>query len=209
MIRSRRVSLWAQRTLRFVRYATALLISFGLARAWAMDGTTEPPPQARTAPTLQITRTEGPSNVVWGFFEPTAGHRVARLQVATLLKEYGKQGVFRVAWKPRVALTGFELRVTDTSAWPAVAPQLADILESLRAGREGVRLADVVVIFEDTGARFAAARAEIATAGDLQLRQAEVAGGGRRDVLLHLRGPRAGQVEFSGNIPVSPSVPES
>ncbi|MBX3737117.1 MAG: hypothetical protein KF715_10530 [Candidatus Didemnitutus sp.] len=158
---------------------------------------------------MQITRTEGPSHIVWGFFEPTAGHRVARLQVATLLKEYGKQGVFRVAWKPRVALTGVELRVTDTSAWPVVAPQLADILESLRAGREGARLADVVVIFEDTGARFAAARAEIASAGDLYLRQVEMAGGGRKDVWLHLRGAHAGQIEFFSNIPVSTPVPES
>lgn len=173
------------------------------------EGTTEAPAAATTAPVLQITRTDGPSNIVWGFFEPAEGHRVARLQVATLLKEYGKQGVFRVAWKPRVALTGIELRVADTTAWPTVAPQLAGILESLRAGKEGTRLADVVVIFEDSGARFSAARAEIAATGDLQLRQAEVAGGGRKDVLLHLRGPRAGQIEFSSNIPVSPSVPES
>ena len=70
------------------------------------------------SPTMAVTMTreDGPQNVRVGFFNEANGWRVGRLQIGKMTLDYRRQGVFRVAWKPQVVLTGVTLQITDRAA---------------------------------------------------------------------------------------------
>lgn len=152
---------------------------------------------------VEIGQRAGPENLVFGFFEPESGRRIARLQVARVRLDYGKHGLFRVAWKARPLLSGVELRIDDEAAWPAVAGQLADVLRQM-SGAAGALLRDVVVVRPDETARIVAAEAEFTPAQQLVLPRAKLADEAERRVVLSLRGPQAGQFQFL-DLQVSPS----
>lgn len=151
----------------------------------------------------RVTRTEGPTNVVYGFFHPDSGERVARLQIGKITRDYGKQGVFRVAWKARPALNGFELRVADAAAWPAVASQLADLLREFSTVG-GLVINQVSLELGPNEPRIAAAAAEFGPQGELILSVARVGDDEHRRVVVPLRGARAGAAEIS---PIDPTLP--
>lgn len=144
----------------------------------------------------RVTRTEGPTNIVYGFFHPDSGERVARLQIGKITRDYGKQGVFRVAWKARPVLSGFELRVADAAAWPAVASQLADLLREFST-LGGLVINDVSLELGPTEPRIVASAAEFGPQGELILRVARVGDDEQRRVVVPLRGARAGFAEIS------------
>lgn len=152
---------------------------------------------------VEIGQRTGPENLVYGFFEPASGRRIARLQVARVRLDYGKHGLFRVAWKARPLLSGVELRIDDEVAWPAVAGQLADVLRQM-SGAAGALLRDVVIVRPDETARIVAAEAEFTPAQQFVLPRAKLADETERRVVLSLRGPQAGQFQFL-DLQVSPS----
>lgn len=143
----------------------------------------------------RVTRTEGPTNVVYGFFHPESGERVARLQIGKITRDYGKQGVFRVAWKARPMLNDFELRVADAAAWPAVASQLADLLREFST-IGGLVINRVSLELGPTEPRIVASTAEFGPQGELILPVAQVGEEENRRVVVPLRGPRAGFAEI-------------
>lgn len=153
----------------------------------------------------RVTRTEGPTNVVYGFFHPDSGERVARLQIGGIRRDYGKQGVFRVAWKARPSLNDFELRVADASAWPAVASQLADLLREFTT-IGGLVINRVVLELGPTAPRIIAAAAEFGPQGELILPVARVGDDENRRVVLPLRGAGAGVPQVSSVNPLVPSA---
>ena len=152
---------------------------------------------ASSAPLInpRVTRTEGPTNIVYGFFHPDSGERVARLQIGKITRDYGKQGVFRVAWKARPVLNDFELRVTDASAWPAVASQLADLLREFST-IGGLVINGVSLELGPTEPRITAPSASFGADGELILPAARVGEDENRRVVLPLRGARAGFAEI-------------
>lgn len=147
---------------------------------------------------LQVGRTTGPEKLVYGFFAPATGERVARLQIDRVNLEYGKHGVFRVAWKARAVLRNVELRIDDEAAFPAAIEQLAQALNGL-AGTEGVILRDIVIVRPGTAPRIEAATGELTRAGELILPAARLSDGSTASVRLALRGPQAGTLQFSSH----------
>ena len=139
----------------------------------------------------RISRTDGPTHVVYGFFHPDTGERVARLQIGKITREFGKQGVFRVAWKARPVLNDFQLTVSDATAWPAVAGQLADLLTEL-SSPAGIAIHRVTLELAPGQAPITAPAAEWTDAGAILLPHA-LRGTEKTDrVVLPLRGASAG-----------------
>lgn len=151
---------------------------------------------AGEAPAMRprLSRTDGPSNVVYGLFDAQSGERVARLKIGRVLLDYGKQGMFRVAWKPRVLLQGVELDILDTTAWPAASGQLAGILDDL-AGRGVVMMRAVRIRgLPGQAAEVTAASADYRTHQALQLHEVALGGQGSAGAWLALSGPEAGSL---------------
>jgi len=155
---------------------------------------------------LQVGRHTGPEKLVYGFFHPTTGERVARLQIERVNLEYGKHGVFRVAWKARAVLRNVELRIDDETAFPAAIEQLAQTLRSLE-GAEGLILRDVSILRPGEAPRIEAAVGEFTRTGELLLPAARLSDGAAVSVRLPLRGPQAGTLQFSH--PLSPASTSS
>jgi len=154
---------------------------------------------------LRMGREDAPANVVWGFFDPVAGTRVARMKAGRLARDFGKQGVFRVAWKPRAVLSDVELKIADSAGWQSAASQLADLFDSLGSSGQAPVLRELTVEFEDTGVRVRAPEAVASRNGQVLLAQARVGDGPPQPLILHLRGARAGQLEHLPNAPPSPA----
>lgn len=145
---------------------------------------------------VEIGQSNGPDNLVYGFFDRESGQRIARLQVAHVRLDYGKHGVFRVAWKARPLLSGVELRIENATAWPSVVDQLAEAFQKM-GGAGGVVIRDLVILRPGEEPRIAAADAELTTARELVLPRAMLAGGEPHRVVLPLRGPHAGSFQIS------------
>lgn len=172
--------------------------------SWAIVlGAQENAPAQPESMYVEIGQRTGPENLVYGFFEPESGRRIARLQVARVRLDYGKHGLFRVAWKARPLLSGVELRIDDETAWPAVVGQLADVLHKM-SGAGGALLRDVVIVRPDETMRLTAAEAEFTPAQQLVLSRAKLADATEHRVVLPLRGPQAGQFQFL-DLQLSPS----
>ena len=174
--------------------ALGLLILSGAAAAWAET------PASAPAVDLQIGRATGPEKLVYGLFDPATGARVARLQIGRVNLEYGKHGVFRVAWKARPVLRDVELRIDDEAALPAAIGQLAKTFDSL-GGAAGVVLRDVTIVRPGEAARIQANYGEVTRSGELLLPAAHLADGAPTRVSLALRGPQAGTLQFSNHLP--------
>jgi hypothetical protein len=158
---------------------------------------------------LRVGRQDAPENVVWGFFDPALGGRVARLKAGRLHRDFGKQGVFRVAWKPRTVLSGVELSITDSAIWPVAATQLADLMDSLSGAGQRAVLRGVVVHFADRNLRFEAPQADSSAEGLLIFSEARMGASVPQRIVLHLRGSRAGQLDITptGPPPEFPIIP--
>jgi hypothetical protein len=146
--------------------------------------------------TMQITREKGPENVRYGFFNEATGERVARLRIGRITMAYGKQGVFRVAWKPKAVLQDVELQIFDAAAWPAVSDRLAATLGELAKNGTLVMRDVVVDQTADPSQRAEAPTAELTPAGELVLPQARLASGAQARLVLTLHGPQAGTISL-------------
>lgn len=163
----------------------------GLARAAEVGREAEPERMQ-----LRVTREEGPVNVRYVFLSDRTGERVARLRIGHIKMAYGKQGIFRVAWKPKAVLQGVELQIIDAASWPTVSDQLADTLGRL-AARGTLVMQDIVI--ERVGEpqqRVEAPTAEFTPAGDLVLPAARLTSGAAGRLTLILRGPQAGNISL-------------
>ena len=162
------------------------------------------------SPTMAVTMTreDGPQNVRVGFFNEANGWRVGRLQIGKMTLDYRRQGVFRVAWKPQVVLTGVTLQITDRSACAAVSSQLPEALRSIGAGGAMVMREVVLEIQAPTNLRIESARAEFTAAGDLILRDArrsDTPAATPSDLVLYLSGAKIGEIEAIVVNPISHS----
>ena len=68
----------------------------------------------------------------FGFFDPVTGVRAATLHIGRVGREYGRQGLFHVAWKPQLILEHTLLQVDDAAIWPQAARQFWGTLPSCR-----------------------------------------------------------------------------
>ncbi len=169
------------------RMRGAWLLGLTLALAGASVASVAAPEGRRLF--MQISRTAGPENVVYGFFDEATGERVARLQIAKLSLDYGKHGVFRVAWKPRAVLQGVHLKLFQDDAWPLVGAQLEAVLAGI-APREALVLRELS--FERAAAEepvLTARTAELTADGHLRLHQAQLGAEQRPEFRLPLRTP--------------------
>ena len=162
------------------------------------------------SPTMAVTMTreDGPQNVRVGFFNEANGWRVGRLQIGKMTLDYRHQGVFRVAWKPQVVLTGVTLQIADRSSCAAVSSQLPEALRSIGAGGAMVMREVVLEIQAPAHLRIESARAELTAAGDLLLRDAhrsDAPDASACDVVLYLSGARIGEIEAAAANPISHS----
>lgn len=165
----------------------AWLLSLTLVLAGASAASAATPENRRLF--MQISRTAGPENVVYGFFDEATGERVARLQIAKLSLDYGKHGVFRVAWKPRAVLQGVHLKLFQDDAWSLVGGQLETVLAGI-APREALVLRELT--FERAAATepaLTARTAELTADGHLRLQQAQLGAEQRTEFRLPLRTP--------------------
>ncbi len=165
----------------------AWLLSLALVLAGASAASGAAPENRRLF--MQISRTAGPENVVYGFFDEATGERVARLQIAKLSLDYGKHGVFRVAWKPRAVLQGVHLKLFQDDAWSLVGGQLETVLAGI-APREALVLRELT--FERAAATepaLTARTAELTADGHLRLQQAQLGAEQRTEFRLPLRTP--------------------
>lgn len=165
----------------------AWLLSLALVLAGASAASAAAPENRRLF--MQISRTAGPENVVYGFFDEATGERVARLQIAKLSLDYGKHGVFRVAWKPRAVLQGVHLKLFQDDAWSLVGGQLEAVLAGI-APREALVLRELT--FERAAATepaLTARTAELTADGHLRLQQAQLGAEQRTEFRLPLRAP--------------------
>lgn len=155
-------------------------------------------------PTMRITRENGPENVRYGFFNNVTGERVARLSIGQVTLAYGKQGVFRVAWKPKAVLQDVKLQILDAAAWPAASDQLGSTLLDL--AKNGTLIMRDVVVEQaaNPAQRAEAPTAELTPAGELVLPHAQLASGAQARLVLTLRGPRAGDISLT---PFETSLP--
>ena len=162
------------------------------------------------SPTMAVTMTreDGPQNVRVGFFNEANGWRVGRLQIGKMTLDYRHQGVFRVAWKPQVVLTGVTLQIADRSACAAVSSQLPEALRSIGAGGAMVMREVVLEIQAPAHLRIESARAELTAAGDLLLRDAHRSDAPDTracDFVLYLSGAKIGEIEAAAANPISHS----
>ena len=152
-----------------------------------------------------MSKDDGPRNVTLGFFDDANGERVARLQIGLMTLDYRRQGLFRVAWKPQVILTGVTLQLTDLAACRTVGSQLPEALRSIGAGGS-LQLRSVVLEIQQPAAlRIEAAGAEFTTGGDLMFLHASRSDeptDAARTLLLRLIGPNAGTLESMPGTPI-------
>jgi hypothetical protein len=156
---------------------------------------------------MKISRDGGPENVRYGFFDEVTGERVARLRIGRVNLAYGKQGMFRVAWKPRAVLQGVALSISDEQAWASVCGKLAETFDTL-SGHGALELREVVITrLGKFAQRIEAPMAEFSAAGELILPEARLESGEQGRMTLFLRGPEAGRILFLASHPPNPASP--
>ncbi len=147
---------------------------------------------------VNMTKDDGPRNVTVGFFDDKSGERVGRLQISLMTLGYRHQGVFRVAWKPQVTLTGVTLSLSDPAAGKTIGREMPEALRSIGAAGALLLREVKLEIQQPNAIRIEARTAEFTPAGDLLLLQAKRAGEpdeGAGNFLFRLTGPQAGTVD--------------
>lgn len=147
---------------------------------------------------VNMTSDDGPRNVTVGFFDDASGERVGRLQIGLMTLGYRHQGVFRVAWKPQVTLTGVTLQLNDSAAGKTVGAQLPEALRSIGAAGSLLLREVVLEIQQPTAVRIVAHGAEFTTTGDLillQARRSDESSEVVQNFMLHLNGAKAGTID--------------
>ena len=153
---------------------------------------------------VNMTSDDGPRNVTVGFFDDANGERVGRLQIGLMTLGYRHQGVFRVAWKPQVTLTGVTLQLNDSAAGKTVGAQMPEAFRSIGAAGSLLLRAVVLEIQQPTPVRIVAHGAEFTPTGDLlllQARRSDESSEVVQNFMLHLNGAKAGTID---SLPANP-----
>ena len=71
---------------------------------------------------------KGILGISYPLFHPESGKLTARFKADSLALDFGDNGLFRVAWKPQVKISGAVLEICDEIAWNTTSKQLDDLI---------------------------------------------------------------------------------
>jgi len=121
---------------------------------------------------------------VFGFFDPVTGARAASLRIGRIGHEYGRQGLFRVAWKPQIVLEQTTLQVDDAVIWPPAARQFWGSLPSRRIGEMIVIRGFKLRVGSRPGLELNSAAACLGPDGNVTLNHVLITAAGRAPITL-------------------------